>query len=250
MNRLRSLWSQGPTLGLWHRLATRQAAEIVGNSGYDWVCIDAQHGFLDQADLRTMLDGLRSADCPAIVRTAWHEPGFAMRSLDAGASAILFPVIENAEQAAMAVRACRYPPAGNRSWAGLGLGNDQPSAANELVCCGVMIETAGALENLEAILDVPGLDFAFIGPDDLGVSLGCEPTTEPRDPIVLDAIERIRISCLERQLPAGIYCGSTEMVRQWADAGFRILTVTSDTALLAQGASAAVRSARESVEAT
>src|SRR5579862_2333860 len=186
VNDLRLMWSNRPTLGLWHRLATQQAAELVGAAGYDWVCIDAQHGFLDEAHVRVMLAGLNRAGCPSIVRAPWHDPGFAMRALDAGAGAILFPTIEDREQAERAVRACRYPPAGYRSWAGLGLGCERPETANMAICCGVMIETARALENLEAILDVEGLDFAFIGPDDLGVSLGCEPTTEPSEPVVLE----------------------------------------------------------------
>lgn len=243
------MWSRRTTFGLWHRLATQQAAELVGAAGYDWVCIDAQHGFLDGAHVRVMLSGLSSVGCPSIVRTPWHDPGFAMRALDAGASAILFPTIEDAAQTARAVQACRYPPSGYRSWAGLGLGRERPETANDAICCGVMIETKSALENLEAILDVEGLDFAFIGPDDLGVSLGCEPTTEPSDPVVLEAIDRIRSSCHERNLPVGIYCGSPEMVRRWGNAGFRILTVTSDTAILSHGAAEGLRAARERLEA-
>ena len=85
MSELRSRWAAGVTVGLWHRLATRQAAEIVGQAGFDWVCIDAQHGFIGEAEVRTMLGGLTAAGCPSIVRTPWHDPGFAMRALDAGA---------------------------------------------------------------------------------------------------------------------------------------------------------------------
>jgi 4-hydroxy-2-oxoheptanedioate aldolase len=239
------MWSNRPTLGLWHRLATQQAAGLVGAAGYDWVCVDAQHGFLDEGHVRDMLAGLNTAGCPSIVRAPWHDPGFAMRALDAGAGAILFPTIEDPEQTARAVRACRYPPAGYRSWAGLGLGCERPETANKAICCGVMIETASALENLESILDVQGLDFAFVGPEDLALSLGYEPTTEPSEPVVLDAIERIRTSCRERNLPVGIYCGSPAMVRRWGNAGFRILTVTSDIAILTQGALAALMTARE-----
>ena len=143
--------------------------------------------------------------------------------------------------------ACRFPPAGYRSWAALGIDGDRPAAANEAVSCGVMIETQAALGNLEAILDVPGVDFAFVGPDDLAISLGHAPTTEPTEPEVLVAIEH-GARPQRTGLPAGIYCGSTAMVRRWAAAGFRILAATSDTALLAE-ATAAARAAVEAATA-
>ena len=245
-----SLWAgDRATVGLWHRLGTAQAAGIVGRAGFDWVCIDAQHGFIDAAEVRVMLGGLGLGACPAIVRTPWHDPGFAMRALDAGASGILFPTIEDSEQARQAVAACRFPPAGYRSWAALGLHGDRPAAANDAVSCGVMIETQAALTNVEAILDVPGVDFAFVGPDDLAISLGHAPTTEPTEPEVLAAIEHVRAACSDRGLPAGIYCGSTAMVRRWAAAGFRILAATSDTALLAEATAAAARAAVEAAAA-
>jgi 4-hydroxy-2-oxoheptanedioate aldolase len=234
-------------VGLWHRLGTPQAADILGRAGFDWVCIDAQHGFIGEPEVRAMLGSLASSGCPSIVRAPWHDPGFAMRALDSGASCVLFPTIDDADQATRAVRACRYPPAGYRSWAALGLGSERPAAANDAICCGVMIETAAALRNLDAILDVDGVDFAFVGPDDLAISLGHEPTTEPTTPAVLEAIERVRASCFDRDLPVGIYCGSAEMVRRWGSAGFRILAITSDTTLLAQGAWAALRTARDSL---
>lgn len=248
MSELRALWESRPTLGLWHRLGTPQAADIVGRAGYDWVCIDAQHGFIGEPEVRAMLAGLAGAGCPSIVRTPWHDPGFAMRALDAGACALLFPTISNAEEAARVLRACRYQPAGYRSWAALGVGSERPETANEAICCGVMIETAAALQNLEAILDVDGLDFAFIGPDDLGISLGYQPTTEPTELEVVEAIEHVRACCASRGLPVGIYCSSAAMVRRWGNAGFRILTVTSDTALLAQSAVIALSAARDALD--
>ena len=112
-----------------------------------------------------------------------------------------------------------------------------------------MYDAQAALRNLEAILDVPGLDVAFVGPDDLAISLGHAPTTEPTEPEVLAAIEHVRAACSDRGLPAGIYCGSTAMVGRWAAAGFRILAATSDTALLAEATAAAARAAVEAATA-
>jgi 4-hydroxy-2-oxoheptanedioate aldolase len=201
-------------------------------------------GFIDAAEVRVMLGG--SCSAPARPSAAVHDPGFAMRALDAGASGICSRRSDS-EQARQAVAACRFPPAGYRSWAALGIDGDRPAAANEAVSCGVMIETQAALGNLEAILDVPGVDFAFVGPDDLAISLGHAPTTEPTEPEVLVAIEH-GARPQRTGLPAGIYCGSTAMVRRWAAAGFRILAATSDTALLAE-ATAAARAAVEAATA-
>ena len=92
-----------------------------------------------------------------------------------------------------------------------------------------------------------GVDFVFVGPDDLAISLGHEPTTEPTEPAVVEAIERVLQAAASVRLPAGIYCGSAEMVQRWGSAGFRILAVTSDTALLAQSTQAALRAARDSL---
>jgi 4-hydroxy-2-oxoheptanedioate aldolase len=241
----RSLWAEGrPTIGLWHRIGTAQAAELVGHAGFDWVCIDAQHGMIGESDVRTMLAGLAKAGCPGLVRTPWQDPGFAMRALDAGAHGILFPTVSDADEVRRAVGACKYPPVGYRSWAALGLGGADMEAANEATTCGVMIETASAVDAIEEIVAVEGLGFVFVGPDDLAISLGRQPTTEPTDEVVLAAIERVRACCAGRGLPAGIYGGSPAMVRRWGAAGFTVLAVASDLAVLGQGAADLAASAR------
>jgi 4-hydroxy-2-oxoheptanedioate aldolase len=241
---LQSLWADRPTIGLWHRIGTAQVAEIVGRAGFDWVCIDAQHGVIGESEVRTMLAGLAKAGCPGLVRTPWQDPGFAMRALDAGAHGILFPTVSDADEVRRAVGACKYPPVGYRSWAALGLGGADTEAANEATSCGVMIETASAVDAFEEIAAVDGLGFVFVGPDDLAISLGRPPTTEPTDEVVLAAIDRVRSCCLERGLPVGIYCGSPAMVRRWGAAGFTVLAVASDLAVLGPGASELSSSAR------
>jgi 4-hydroxy-2-oxoheptanedioate aldolase len=167
-----------------------------------------------------------------------------MRALDAGAHGILFPTVNDADEVRRVVGACKYPPIGYRSWAALGLGGADVVAANEATSCGVMIETASAVDAIDEIVAVEGLGFVFVGPDDLGISLGRSPTTEPTDEVVLAAIERVRSCCAARGLPAGIYCGSTGMVGRWGAAGFTMLAVTSDVAVLTLGTAEAAASAR------
>jgi 4-hydroxy-2-oxoheptanedioate aldolase len=245
LSTLRPLWTDGrPTIGLWHRIGTAQAAEIVGRAGFDWVCIDAQHGMIGESEVRTMLAGLTKAGCPALVRSPWHDPGFAMRALDAGAHGILFPTVGDADEVRRVVGACKYPPIGYRSWAALGLGGADTEAANETTMCGVMIETVSAVDAIDEIVAVDGLGFVFVGPDDLAISLGRSPTTEPTDEIVLAAIERVRSCCVESGLPVGIYCGSVAMVRWWGAAGFTVLAAASDLAVLGDGAAELAASTR------
>jgi 4-hydroxy-2-oxoheptanedioate aldolase len=199
---------------------------------------------IGESEVRTMLAGLAKVGCPGLVRTPWQDPGFAMRALDAGAHGILFPTVSDADEVRRAIGACKYPPTGYRSWAALGLGGADTEAANEATTCGVMIETAAAVDAIDEIVAVEGLGFVFVGPDDLAISLGRAPTTEPTDELVLAAIERVRVCCAEHGLPAGIYCGSTAMVRRWAAAGFTVLATASDLAVLGQGAADLVASAR------
>ena len=191
-----------------------------------------------------MLAGLAKAGCPGLVRTPWQDPGFAMRALDAGAHGILFPTINDADEVRRVVGACKYPPTGYRSWAALGLGGADMAVANEATSCGVMIETASAVDAIDEIVAVDGLGFVFVGPDDLAISLGRSPTTEPTDEVVLDAIERVRSCCAERGVPAGIYCGSDAMVRRWGAAGFTVLAAASDVGVLGQGVTELASSAR------
>ena len=106
---------------------------------------------------------------------------------------------------------------------------------NEATSCGVIIETASAVDAIDEIVAVDGLGFVFVGPDDLAISLGRSPTTEPTDEVVLDAIERVRSCCAERGVPAGFTVGSDAMVRRWGAAGFTVLAAASDVGVLGQG---------------
>lgn len=193
-----------------------------------------------------MLAALAATGTPAMVRVPWHDPGSAMKALDAGASAILIPVVHDAEQTASMIQACRHPPHGYRSWAGRGIG-DTPAGADELIACGVMIETREAIENLDAILGVDGLDFAFVGPDDLAIAHGLAPSLQPTDAALIQTIEHVARRCDEVGVTPGIYCGSVQMAERWVDRGFRILASTSDETCLRDGLAEVARRMRATV---
>jgi 4-hydroxy-2-oxoheptanedioate aldolase len=241
-------WQAGEiTVGAWHRLATEQAATIVGSSGYDWVCVDAQHGFFDYSHVVTMVKAVAAAGTPAIVRVPWHDPAYIMKALDAGASGILVPIVSTVSQVELAVASCRYPPDGYRSWAGLGVGNSSPAASNAAVACGVMLETRGAWDNLEQILSVPGVDFCFVGPDDFSVAHGFPPLLDPEDELILERFSGMLAACRSRGIPVGIYCSGVASAVKWAAQGFQILCLGSDVAMLSETLATRAETAKQAI---
>ena len=180
MNSLKSVWSEGKTaLGAWLSLRDPFVAEAAATSGFDYVCIDMQHGLADYEQTVAMLT--RSARTPTvpIVRVPWNEQGIIGRVLDAGAMGVIIPMVNSPEEAKRAVDACRYAPVGTRSFgplsAGMRYGGAYFGAANESVACIPMIETRGAVETLDDILAVPGIDAVYVGPADLSVTYGLPP---------------------------------------------------------------------------
>ena len=151
-------------------------AEVMANLGFDWLCVDLQHGLIDYQDLTAMLPAISTTETTPIVRVPWNEPYEIMKALDAGAYGVIVPMVNNREEALRAVSACRYPPVGLRSFgpirAALYGGRGYSVESNGEIACIVMIETAEALENLQDIVTTPGVDGVYIGPSDLALALG------------------------------------------------------------------------------
>jgi len=164
--------------------------------------------------------------------------------LDAGCYAVICPMINTREEAEAFVGACRYPPEGYRSYgpyrATLYGGEDYTDHANETVVTMAMIETQGALDNLEEILSVQGLDAIFVGPSDLGQSLGHGPGMDRGEPEVVEAIERILAAGREHGLTTGIFTGSPEYASRMAQKGFQFVTISSDARLMASAAAGVI----------
>jgi 4-hydroxy-2-oxoheptanedioate aldolase len=233
---LRETWRTcRSSIGLWHRLAHPRAAAIAAASGFDWLCIDAQHGPFDQPDVDATLRAANAVRTPAIVRVPPGDSAGAMKALDAGAHGILFPTVRSAAEVAELTAACRHPPRGQRSWAALGLGADAPAHADELIACGVMIETHEAIADLDAILQISELDFVFVGPDDLAISFGLPPSLEPSDSELVSTMERVAAHCKRAGVASGIYCANPRWASRWARSGFRILAAGGDEAVLRTG---------------
>ena len=199
-NGIREAWAAGrPALGAWLMIPSAFSAEIIAHAGFDWVCVDMQHGVIDYAQMVTMLQAVSSTDVTPLVRVPWNEPGIIGKSLDAGARGVIIPMVNTRADAERAVQACRYAPVGARSYGPLRAnyyaGFDYFAHANDDVLCIVMIETRDAVARVDEILSVPGIDAVYVGPADLSVTLGLPPAPDHDAAAFTDAITRILEAC-------------------------------------------------------
>jgi len=248
-NRLRQLWKEDkPALGCWLSIPDSFCAEMIARLGFDWLCIDMQHGLIDYQRALTMLQAISTTAAAPVVRVPWNDPGIIMKMLDAGACAVIVPMIETPADAERAVAACRYPPAGARSFgptrAMIAIGGDYFANVNEYVCCIPMIETASALDNLDDILSVPGVDAVYIGPMDLSLALGLPPKPDGDEPVYAEARQKVLDACHRHNVVAGVH-SSAAMAPDRVTEGFRLVLVASDVTALARGAAMELGSVRQ-----
>jgi 4-hydroxy-2-oxoheptanedioate aldolase len=245
-NNVRTIWKRGgAVINGWLGIPSSVAAENMAQAQWDALTVDLQHGLVDYTSAVPMLQAISTTTATTpLARVPWLEPGIIMKLLDAGAYGIVCPMINTRAECEAFVGACRYAPAGYRSFgpvrAAWYAGPDYFKHANETVITMAMIETRQAVENLDEILSVPGLDSLYIGPNDLAISLGCAPSGVPTDPIVLDAIKTIVAGGKRHGVYAGIHCGSTAMAKQMIELGFQFVTLLADNAFLAAAAKEAV----------
>lgn len=239
-NRLRALWAKDQAaVNGWLAIPDSFSAEVMAHQGWDSLTIDMQHGLIDEAALVPMLQAIHTTPTVPIVRVPWLEPGILMKALDAGAWGVICPMVNTADDARRLVAWTHYAPQGTRSFgpirAAMVGGADYASAANETLVVFAMIETAQALDNLDAILSVEGLDAIYVGPSDLSLSLGCRPLLDDVDPRAQQAIGHIVERARAHGVPAGIHNLQAEGARARIDLGYRFVTVGSDARILATG---------------
>jgi 4-hydroxy-2-oxoheptanedioate aldolase len=239
-NRLRALWRDDQAvLNGWLAIPNSFSAEVMAHQGWDSLTIDLQHGVVDYAAMVTMLQAISTTPTVPVVRVPWLEPGILMKTLDAGAYGVICPMVNTREDAQKLVAWTTYAPKGTRSFgpvrALLYGGADYPARANDTVVRFAMIETAQALDNLDAILSVEGLDAVYIGPSDLSLSLGCKPVFDDVEPKAAQAIDHILERARAHGLQAGVHNGRPDVARARVAKGFRFVTVSSDARLLAAG---------------
>ncbi len=231
----------------WLSIGSSYSAEGVGHSGVHAVTVDLQHGMLGFSDALTMMQAISATPATPMVRVPDLNPAQIMHLLDAGAYGIICPMISTPEQTKTLVDACRYPPFGNRSFGpSRGLlygGPDYVTQANEAVMAIPMVETAEAVDRIEEILDVVGVDMVYIGPNDLAFELDGH-SGHPR-PKSEAAIHHVLNAAIKRNIPVGIFCASGEDARLRIEQGFRLVTPGNDFAHLTRSMREAVRIALE-----
>ena len=253
-NAMRKLWQEDrPALGGWLSIPSAFSAEAMAHHGLDWLCIDMQHGLIDYETALAMLQAISTTATTPIVRVPWNDQAIIMKMLDAGAYGVIVPMVNTRADAEAAAAACRYPPQGIRSFGPMRAvyyaGFDYFVYANREVCCIPQIETAEAVENLDDILSVPGIDAVYIGPMDLSISLGLPPQMDTDVPGYVEARQRILESCRRHGVIGGINSSTLSAPKRIAE-GFRFVLVTTDFGSMVRAVGEDVRSVRQAGSAS
>jgi 4-hydroxy-2-oxoheptanedioate aldolase len=238
----RALAAGKAQIGLWSSLSSNYSVEVIAGAGFDWLLLDMEHSPNDLENLLAQLQAAAAYPTHAVVRVPWNDMVSMKRVLDVGAQSLLVPYVCTAEEARAAVSFTRYPPQGVRGVAGttratrFGRIKDYARRAHEEICVLVQVETQSALDSIEAICAVEGVDGVFVGPADLHASLGhpgeiANPEVKPR---IDEAIRRIRRS---GKAP-GILTPSEADARHWLECGALFVAVGADVGILARGAEA------------
>jgi 4-hydroxy-2-oxoheptanedioate aldolase len=232
-----------PVRGVWLALPSVECARLMAQMPADWLVIDVEHGPMGAETMTRMVAAIVDARGPApLVRLASSGVENVKRALDAGAWGVIAPMINTRAEAEAFAAAAKFPPVGQRSfgsaWAGLGFDvsmQDYLRIANEQTIAMVQIENRSALDHLDEIFSVPGLDGVFVGPVDLAISLGLGPDSDSRHPDFLQALEEILRAAQAAGLPAGIFCSSLDAAAERLRQGFVMVNVASDVGVLLQG---------------
>lgn len=256
-NKLKQIWAEGrPSINGWLSIGNAFTAEIMASQGYDSISIDVQHGALDYSAVLPMFQAMRASGVVLMARVPWLEPGIIMKVLDAGAYGVICPMINTAEDAALFVSYLRYPPHGQRSFgptrANFSAGANYSGEANDELLAFAMVETAEAMDNLDAIAATPGLDGIYVGPADLSFSLSggkLVPGFDREEPEMIAALQRIVAACKTNGIRAALHCGTADYAARAIGWGFDMTTVSGDSRLLAAGAAASVGRFRELLNA-
>lgn len=238
-NKLRkALLNREVTLGAWMQIGHPAVAEIFARAGFDWVCVDLEHGAIDLETTTDIFRTLDAFDCVPVARLPLNDPVWIHRTLDAGARALIIPMVKTAGEAEAAVREAKYPPRGARGY-GYSRANmhgmdfaEYIATANDEIAMVMQIEHKDAIGNLEGILDVPGVDGLFIGPLDLSGSMGI--TGQLDHPQMVAALDRYRAACQDRKTTAGMHIvrPNPENIAKAIEQGYTLIALGLDNVFL------------------
>jgi len=235
------LWKKKKaTVNGWLTIPNGFSAEVMAHQGFDSITIDMQHGVIDYSEAVEMIRAINTTSTPTIVRVPWLDPTPIMKTLDAGATGIICPMINNKEQAQKLVEYASYAPMGTRSFgptrAPFLYGDNYQSIANSSLLVIAMIETKEALENLDDIIGTEGIDAIFIGPSDLSLSLGYPAEFNNEDPFIMETIEHIVKTTKKYGKYIGLYNTDLDYALKMVKLGFDYVTISNDSSYIAQAA--------------
>ncbi|UCD29892.1 MAG: 2,4-dihydroxyhept-2-ene-1,7-dioic acid aldolase [Planctomycetota bacterium] len=249
-NKLRkALLNRQVTLGAWIQIGHPACAEIFARAGFDWVCVDLEHGAIDLETMTGIFRALDGFDCVPVARLPINDPVWIHRTLDAGAQALIIPMVKTAQEAESAVREAKYPPRGARGF-GYSRANrhgvdfdEYIKTANDQIAMIMQIEHIDAITNLDAILDVEGVDGLFIGPLDLSGSMGI--TGQMQHPQMVDALEKYLTACRNHKTAAGLHIVHPESqnIQKALDQGYTLIALGLDNVFLNDRATECLKAA-------
>ena len=249
MSFTKKLRNKEKLLGTMLTLPSPEIAEMVSQRGYDWLFMDGEHGALSTLDWQHMMQAV-GGRCASIIRVPVNSEREIKKVLDIGADGIIAPKVNSAVEAEQIVRWCKYPPRGDR---GIGLAraqgygayfSDYVERANDDIAVIVQAEHIDAVNNIESIAAVEGIDCIFIGPYDLSASLG--KTGQVDDEEVVAAIEKVADVCKHRNIPLGYFGVTAESVQPYLDRGYTLICAGVDASFVIQGADSILQSLKRS----
>ena len=248
-NNVKTVWAAGKVVvNAWLAIPSGFSAEVIAQCGFDSVTVDIQHGVQDYQSMVQCFQAMNGHPVTPMVRVPWNEPGIIGKVLDGGAYGVICPMINTKQEAENLVQYSKYPPLGVRSngpirAAMYGEASSYQSTANNEILVIPMIETQAGVDNIDEILSVPGISGIYIGPSDLGLSLGMIPILDREEPVILGIYEKLLASCKKHGKWAGLHNGSAAYAGRMIQMGFQLATIANDSGLMA-------RAAREAVTAT
>lgn len=254
--RIKEKLSRGePSLGSWMSMGHVSIAEILASAGYDWVVVETEHTAIDVSEVLRLVIAIEGRGAVPLVRLAWNDPIQCKAVLDSGAAGVIVPMVNTRADAELAVKAAKYPPLGCR---GIGLARAQGygtsfhayvTRANAETLLVVQIEHIDAVNNIEEILSVPGIDATFIGPYDLSMSMGLPGQLS--HPAVVAAGERVLQATLAHGLTAGIHLVHPDRAAadlpDYLARGYRFIALGTDILFLGDSCRALQAAARQSL---
>ena len=248
-NRLKARIAAGKAaINGWLAIPSGFSAEVMAQCGWDSIVVDMQHGVQDYQSMVQCFQAMQAHPITPMVRVPWNEPGIIGKCLDGGAMGIICPMVNTRAEAQALADAAMYPPLGKRSngpirAAMYGEASSYQKTANDEVLVIPMIETQQGIDNIDEILSVPGISGIYIGPSDMGLSLGMIPILDREEPIILGIYEKLLAACKRHGKWAGLHNGSAAYAARMIKMGFRLTTIANDSGLMA-------RAAREAITAT